>query len=177
MSAGNADWLTALQQVYGDGGLSATDKAAWTVCRLYATATGLYYFGVSHLARVLRVTWRTADQSLGRLRDRGWLTLITPHPHPVYAVHDTPRPTQKDPAPLRADTPIQEAPRMAMPPTTAAEIVRLIDDQQRLVSAVLMADMVGITPEERHRWLVELDRLTDLRETFTAWLADHPPAP
>jgi len=176
VSVGGLDWPHVLEQVYADAALSATDKAVWTVCRLYATTTGLYYLGTAHLARVLHITWRTAVQALDRLRERGWLTLVTPSPHPVYAVCTTPHPLPPDARVFQAGTAVQEAPRMAMPPQTAAEIVRLIDEQQRLVSAVLTADMAGITPDERHRWLVELDRLMDLRETFVAWLADHPPA-
>ena len=165
--------------VYADAALGATDKAVWMACVLRSDHAGIYVGGVRSLAVLLRVKWDTVRRSLLRLADRGWIVPVGGRQDSrVYYVHGR--------GPIAADhaedgydpsRPVQEAPRMAMPPQTSARILHVLADYIAQVDAALTSDMSGVTEDQRRRWLVDRDTTVEIMDQFSQWLTRHPVPP
>lgn len=172
------DWTT-LDGLYGDKRLSATDKAVFTLIVMRADATHEYRLGINYLTQVLNIRWGTAKQAIDRLCEQGRLAAINPGTRYVtwrvsgsneeyiipFAESSARRRRNSSP-----DTP-QDAPRMAMPPQFASDVLRYLLRMRRQMDATLTSDMKAITRDDRIRWQAEADQLDEVMETFTRWLS------
>ena len=173
---------TMLDEIYADKRLSATDKAVYTVMVMRADATHEYRFGVNYLTQVLGIRWGTAKQAIDRLCDQGRLAAIHPGTRfvswritalggeSVIPFAESSARRRNASAPAVAATP-QDAPRMAMPPQFASDVLRYLLRLRRELDATLTSEMKAITREDRIRWQAEADHLDEVMETFTRWLA------
>ena len=155
-----------------DTRLSATDKAIYVYMMIRADETREYRMGISHLSQILQVHWSTANQAVSRLVSAGYVGPIHPGTRYVtWRMLDTPEPGQS-PSPRVGEKKFspQDAPRMAMPPDMASDILHYLIVQRRLLDAAITSDMQAITDDDRLRWQAESDRVDDNMDTLTRWM-------
>lgn len=165
-----------MNAVLEDTRLSATDKAVYVLLSLRMDATGEYRLGLSYLGHILHIRWHTVRQAIDRLTAFGWIAPINPGTrHITWRLVS--RPSHESPVPFEVESSIrphftpQDAPRMAMPPALASEFLRICLVQRRLYDAAITSDMQRISEEDRTRWQAEADRLDDMMDIMTRWLA------
>lgn len=175
MMSHNPD-MQRLDAVLQDDRLSANDKAIYVMMTLRVDATGEYRLGVNYLCRHLNVGWHTVKQSIERLTTYGWIAPVNPGTRYVtwriveHPANETLIQFAVEPTPRQSYSP-QDAPRMAMPPTLASELLQYCIDKRRLYDAALTSDMQTISPTDRTLWQSEADRIDDTMDTLTRWLA------
>lgn len=162
-----------------DERLGAIDKACYLLIDLRADATGGYYLGLRYIARILHIKWSTVRRAVDRLVAEKYLAAVHPglpamfwqvmHPGPDDMGNTTARPRRKVSSTARGQSP-QEAPRMAMPPDLASEIIRYLAVVRHQIDTAMLSESGAISSELRTQWLAESDHLGDLIETFAHWL-------
>ena len=169
------DWQGhPLDVLFEDSRLSATDKACYVFLVLRTDATGEYRFGIQYLAKHVGINWRTARQSMQRLTECGYIGSINQNTSHTtwrvvrnatevvsFAISPAVGPTSPSP---------QDAPRMAMPPELASDILHWFIFVRKMLDAALTSDMKGIAATDRTLWMALSDHVDDIMDTFTRWM-------